>query len=602
MIKEYIIKKCLDEVIARLGNIVGKGQPRYIITKSNMEEAIAFHSKQIENWSNEINFRDLENPKPLLKAYIPLDLFLTPRRQVVSEKTSVKKTSIDALLEKSNRNLIILGHPGAGKTTSVKHICQTLLYKDNVYPNFNFPIVIRLRELTHSENRKEETVLEKLCEILGIMIIFKEKIRNEDNKIETHRIEIREENGVKNESKILQVIAELLDELKVLLILDGFDEVPEGMRVQILSDIKQLSISLNTSRFILTSRVGEFHYSIDNTSEYELCPLNDKQIERFTEKWLKNKSNNENFIYQLNKSPFKDAAMRPLTLAHLLAIYEREKQIPDKPKTVYRKIINLLLEEWDLQRTIIRKSRYGNFEVDRKLEFLSHMSYFLTLAYNTTIFSKDEFEIAYFAICDNFNLPKFESKNVVNEIETHNGLFIQAGYEEYEFAHKSMQEYLTATHLVKLPFIPLDEKMLTIPNEIALCIAISSNPTIYFASLVFNILDKLYFSIDFLHILFNRIIIEKVDFNQNPILAFSFLHLYTKLLYRESKEKRTLEIFKKLYSIMPAFQLSLRNLLDNYYEMHNSTDNNIVLKNKQPIANDITNWMPDLCMPKCFRN
>lgn len=595
MIEEYIISKCLDRVLSRLNNIVGTDKSRYIITKSNIEEAIVFHSKQIENWSSEIGFKDLENPKSLLKTYINLDLFLTPRRQIITEGVE-KKTKVNTLIKKDNRNLIILGQPGAGKTTSVKHICQTLLHKDNAYPNFNIPIVIRLRELINSNNREGDTILEKLFEILGLIVIIEKKNKKKNGDYETNKIEIRKDSVNKHKDKILKIVSELLDELGVLLILDGLDEVPEKIRNQILTDIRQLSISLTKSRFILTSRLGEFHYSIENASEYELCPLNDKQIEQFTRKWIRNNSDDKEFISQLNESPFKDTAMRPLTLAHLLAIYEREKQIPDKPKTVYRKIINLLLDEWDLQRSIKRKSSYGNFEVDRKLEFLAHMSYYLTLTYNKTIFTKNEFEIAYKEICENFNLPKYESKKVANELETHNGLFMQTGYESYEFAHKSMQEYLTADHLVKLPYIPVDRQMLTIPNEIALCIAISSNPTTYFVTLVFHILKTFDIPLDFIKIFFDRILVEKVDFNQHPMLALSFLYLFTNQLNKTSKKVQTIStIFQKLYS-MDAFKSALQKL-NEYYEVLENTngyDNIITIKFKKHIKNEIIAKLPEL--------
>ncbi len=45
------------------------------------------------------------------------------------------------------------------------------------------------------------------------------------------------------------------------------------------------------------------------------------------------------FTEQIKKSPFADTAIRPLTIAHLCAIFERAGRIPDKPKTFYRKIV-----------------------------------------------------------------------------------------------------------------------------------------------------------------------------------------------------------------------------------------------------------------------
>jgi len=73
-----------------------------------------------------------------------------------------------------------------------------------------------------------------------------------------------------------------------------------------------------------------------------------------------------------------------------------------------------------------------------------------------------------------------EAQQVVNELETHTGLFIQSGYEQFEFAHKSLQEYLAAEYLVKLPSIPPERRILfKLPNELAIAVTISSNPSDY---------------------------------------------------------------------------------------------------------------------------
>jgi predicted NACHT family NTPase len=67
-------------------------------------------------------------------------------------------------------------------------------------------------------------------------------------------------------------------------------------------------------------------------------------------KWIRDQSAAERFLVELSKSPYADTAMKPLLLAHLCAIYERIGAIPEQPKVVYRKIVALLLEEWDQER------------------------------------------------------------------------------------------------------------------------------------------------------------------------------------------------------------------------------------------------------------
>ena len=136
---------------------------------------------------------------------------------------------------------------------------------------------------------------------------------------------------------------------------DGFDEiVAASRRDAVVSKLGTATRQLERSSIILTSRTGEFNYHIDNMSQFEIKPLSRPQISSFASRWL-GQDDGESLLVQLDNSPYNDAAIRPLTIAHLCAIYERVGRIPDKPKTVYKKIINLLLEEWDEQRSIKRQ-------------------------------------------------------------------------------------------------------------------------------------------------------------------------------------------------------------------------------------------------------
>ena len=154
---------------------------------------------------------------------------------------------------------------------------------------------------------------------------------------------------------LTKILIDLIDRLGFLIILDGFDELRDDLKNIIFNEVSELALSFQMSKLILTSRTGDYHYTINNTSVYEICPLTSKQINEFVSKWLKNKRQSKDLLNQIRFSPFADTAIRPLTLAHLCALYERYQKIPDKPKSIYKKIVNLLLEEWDSQRTFFKK-------------------------------------------------------------------------------------------------------------------------------------------------------------------------------------------------------------------------------------------------------
>ena len=104
---------------------------------------------------------------------------------------------------------------------------------------------------------------------------------------------------------------------------------------------------------------------------------------------------------------------------------------------------------------------------------------------------------------------------------------LQAGYDVFEFPHKSIQEYLTAEFIVKLPTIPFQKKMLSFPSEFAISVAISSKPSLYLIQLMFDKFKNLPLTKGFLESFLDRISLEKPDFQPDPLLALSILYLDT---------------------------------------------------------------------------
>jgi hypothetical protein len=411
----------------------------------------------------------------------------------------------------------------------MKYLCEKVLYDANFYPDrYYAPIAIRLRDLnTHFDNRGEQS--QAIASLDSV--IFKHLFHLFNLDVQFHEDLLGKDNSERRLSIIQKIVVRFLEELKVLLILDGFDEVPSThSKKVILSEIRTLAQQLQSSTLVITSRTGEFPYSIENCKEHELCPLHDKQIVQFCEKWLDDKTQTRDLVTAIKSSPFADTAIKPLTLAHLCAIYERIGRIPDKPKTVYRKIINLLLEEWDEQRSVRRMSKYASFESDRKSEFLSNLAYELTTRFHEIVFTKDQLVSVYNNVYYNFDLPKSEAQTVVEELETHTGLFLQSGFETFEFVHKSLQEFLAAEYIVKLPHIPKDVNLVRgIPNELAIAVSISSNPSVYLTELVLSMFYTYHFEPEFYATFIYRLLQEKPDFpgfDEITLVLFSLYSLY----------------------------------------------------------------------------
>ena len=523
------------QAIAMLRNYVSRWSVEVASSQERLESAIEQHQREVKSWSEEIAFKDLLKPKTTSEIFVPLNIYLLPRKQRISAEEQLISAPLSSILKnEAVSHLIILGQPGAGKTTSVKHLCQEMLTSSEVFPLQQFPLLIRLRDLNTAktaEDEFEDLVVERIQGILDIPLVFPEDLQGDDSS-QTRR-SVRE-----------RAVVSMLEALQPLILLDGLDEVSlKKKRDGIVQGIRRLAIQLEKARVILTARTGEFSYHIDKMTAYQIAPLTEHQIGQFALGWL-GSTDAAPFLEQVGKSPFADTAINPLTLAHLCAIFERVRKIPEKPKSVHKKIVGLLLEEWDQQRSVQRMSAYSNFEVDRKADFLADMAHSLTSNCKTSTFSRDDLLISYHQIAQNYALPDSDAQAVVNELETHTGLIVQSGADSFEFSHKSLQEYLTAVFIVALPNIPRNMIDLQImPNELAIATALSSRPSQYFYALVVDNFSKLKLSFQFARSFINRLLVERPDFEVTLDVGLAILSLYSQYLRAFIEEAAQLQLF-----------------------------------------------------------
>src|SRR5680860_26433 len=382
------------------------------INKIDYPEYLKRNFKASYNWAVNVSIRDSITSKDLDQIFVTTDLFLTPRKLHTDNEAIDNKISFNELFEKSENSIVLLGQPGAGKTTSVKKLFVDYYHrKQDVLKQFNHVLLIQLKNL----GDKTFTEIDIIKEIFASAGMF---------------YSLDTQDGSREEKKIIlyDLLIDFLESTGTLLILDGYDEV-NSIKTQrnIIKCLRTLSVNISRSKFLITSRSADFDYYVDNTDEFEICALSVEQVENFIANWLRNKDEVADLLSQLKHSPYWDTAISPLNLAHLCALYERNKSIPEKPKSVYKKIILLLLEDWSNQHSVKRKSKYAGFTPDRKMDFLSRFAYELTVVCAEHTFSSGMTKMIYEVICEDYGLPRNESKYVIKEIESHSGIIMQTG-------------------------------------------------------------------------------------------------------------------------------------------------------------------------------
>lgn len=600
---EYIFHNIADNVIEKLKKIKSnikkpENLPKEFdvsldASKTMIINQILFNIKFAKNWSKNINFQDLKSQKKISQIYVNLDFYLTPSKNQLHINNEERIPLLEALnFEQSS--YLVLGGPGAGKTTLSKYVVNQLLDNPDIFNiNFTCPIVIQFRDINsriYNTYEIEKSLYLILMETFGIKLEYNSSILDYN----------KEQQGLISNfyySVIKRVITDFIDEGKFLIILDGFDEISDNsLKEAVKKEIAYLTTALVNSRILLTSRTGDIYLSTEKMSTRQICPLNKSQIIDFIHKYIENKQEAENLINKILNSPFYDMAMRPINLAHLCAIYERYKNIPDKPKSIYKKIVNLLLEEWDLQRGIVRETIYAGFSNDRKIEFLSRLSYELTVRYNAVSFSEKELLTIYSEISENFQLAHNEGLNVIKEIESHNGLFLQIGYDKYEFSHKSIQEFLCADFIVKSSLIVMNRyDVLKMPNEFAVATGLATLPGHFLSDLLMNKLNFHAEELRFIYPFLERLRVEKPDYEVSELLGIAFIYLHTVIvnLAKESTDFKTSE--------KDGIQI-LEDRQENLSEFHNLYESFISNLFQHPnISNSIARLRNIIQIPKQYK-
>lgn len=550
-------------------------------------KGVIYNFTKTYNWCKEIHLKSAIESKDLLEIFIDLELYITQVRERFEPDELLPTIASHKIFENIDKNIIIYGGSGAGKSTLMMNICRQIFDTEHSLREFSCPIVIQFRDIDYTKRKKNKSnfgLYDILKDTFGIEIKFPEnktKDKNKENNEEKDKKKDKKKKTVKkvNEDELIRVtynyiqtvkstVTQFIDDANLLLIFDGFDEIPDlEIKDLVEKNFQELALSLNKSKFILTSRNGEFNSSLANTRKFEICPLNDKQILSIVTKWLKDEELIDDFIRKIKSSPFYDTAIRPLTITHLCIIYERKKTIPPKPSSVYKYVVDLMLEKWDDQRKVIRNSTYGELFLSDMSKFLYHISYKLSYNIKTNLFSSRDLQNAYLSICNMHNLPASEVRKVVREIESHNGLIIQVGSDSYQFTHKSLQEYLTAEYITGLSAFPKLDVISSMPNEIAISISLSTDNSEFFNFFIKNIKK---FSYEYWLILLNRIHLEKPSFTDSNVSLIFFISILS-LSYSNWLKEYQYDSIKKII-VLIINDTNIKIATTDFYKLYKRYD------------------------------
>jgi len=284
--------------------------------------------------------------------------------------------------------LMVLGKPGSGKSTFLRHLAVSCARGEFLEDYIS--VLLELRDI-------------------------------EDTGFSLFQC-IHEELELEQESQTEQI----LKRGKVLILLDGLDEVPSFLRQKVQNDLRKFAKRYSKNRFILTCRTQTTEYIPDQFQPVEVAPFEPGQVEYFALNWFTAMADTPDlgtevanrFMERLRKSPqTAELAVTPVLLSLTCWIFDDLKCLPEKRSDLYRDGLNLLLQQWDEGRGINRDSggdRYRQLTIEERTQLLSYLAVRkFEQAENFILF--EESEICGY-IAEHLNISIQESREVLRAI------------------------------------------------------------------------------------------------------------------------------------------------------------------------------------------
>lgn len=442
-----IVTKVICEGGGKLWNWMGKS------LDENLEQQIAKASEQyIQNYSDRhgiLKVLGMREPVPLESVYTTVQFldrtdirwfdsidnlekaFRQSGKRGFQQKDLVKQDGLKVANDK--QYLMVLGGPGAGKSTFLRKMgLEALKGEAGDYLHECIPVLLELKNFTAHKINLEKAIAHEF------------RICNMPSPEET--------------------TAKLLEQGKLLILLDGLDEVPTKNTDEAICQIQNFVDQYDQNRFIVSCRVAAYRHNFRRFTDVAMADFDLSQMQQFIQNWFHSeadqKAGTAQRCWELLQKPENAAAKElghtPLLLTLLCLVYDRSQNFPSNRSGLYCKALRVLLEEWAAEKRIMREQIYQGMNTELEEILLSEIA-FHGFESDRLFFSQREIvsQIKAF-LTNNLNAPRhLDGQAVLNAIAVQQGILVERAEDVFSFSHLTLQEYLVAQFIDDHHQIPM---------------------------------------------------------------------------------------------------------------------------------------------------
>ncbi len=341
------------------------------------------------------------------QAFVQLDIVTSDLTTKTHDDVAIEHRRHGSWLE---RTCVLIGGPGAGKSTLVKRrILEKLRYNKR---RVSLPLFLRLRDYV-GHNSVEEAILHELSQV-----------------------------GFVSPNRLLQDILQQSG----LCILDGLDEVKPANRNKVIDDINTFYHKYYTKRgtmIVTCRREAYLDTPLDIPDILEVRPLRDEQIQEFAHKWhygFPRDKSAQTFWRDLTASPrIHELARSPLLLVGGLMQYtESNAGIPDERYKYLSRVSRWLISDWATAQghpPDPYRSLYDR--VLPKLALEMHMR-------NTAEILIDDAKDLLCQWLPTFGVSDKNATDVISNLRTRTGIIVGDDQHHLIFSQFGLQEYFAS--------------------------------------------------------------------------------------------------------------------------------------------------------------
>lgn len=363
-----------------------------------------------------------------------------------------------------NRQVVLLGSPGAGKSTVLSYI----------------GLILALQQLGWDDAKQLLPGWSMATKIVPIHVLLRDFARQTKGlrqAAQPHHLwrfissQLRQQNLSAMEASLVRS----LEEGNVILLLDGLDEIPNAKQAGFVRDAVVAFIERYPHcRAVLTCRrltYLEQEWQLPGLPSFVIAPLSDAKVEMFITRWYaelhRTGSISQRDAQELTtrlhgaiaRADMQQLASSPLLLTVMALVHTHKGRLPDVRALLYEETIDLMLLNWEQIKTsgeeaprlrrLLAEANRTDVDLKRILWRIAYQVHETGAAASDKSSLSDIHEYTLERALADLHPQRSRdwAVSVIQTLKLRSGLLLERAPAIYAFPHRTFQEYMAGAHL-----------------------------------------------------------------------------------------------------------------------------------------------------------